>query len=259
MFPARLIVNADDFGISPAVNREIGGLASAGLLTSTTMLVNAPATAEAVGMSARLDRISIGLHLALTQFKPASSDQRLSPILNSGGEFDGNAVRAAKITPALSEAIFIEWSAQVEQFLSYGIPLSHVDSHHHTHTIPALFLVLKKLQRRFGIRRIRISKNLYGPPHIASRGLLLKKRVWNEALRRLYATRTTDQFTTLDEFYQLYLREQRAHRSSGNHARPRVIELGVHPGHPSYAAETDLLRSGWLHSEGFELLNYAEL
>ena len=104
----------------------------------------------------------------------------------------------------------------------------HTEPHYseqHVHTIPDLFFVLKRVQRRFGIRKVRISKNIYpqsaGPPLVAT-----AQMVWNAALRRNYPTVTTSGFTKLEDFFDAAQHQQVAI------AR---LKLMVHPrGHPGF-------------------------
>ena len=232
----KIITNADDLGVSLAVNDAIFELMGAGRVTSATLLSNGTAVADAANRLVNFPKCSFGVHLNLTQFKPLSQDPGLSPILNAAGEFNSNRIREIKILPELREAIFHEWMAQIERLRGLGVDLSHIDSHHHVHTIPALFPVLKRLQQSSGIRRVRLSMNFYEPSE-TSRVLLFKKWLWNTALQRYFPTATTQGFTGFSTF----INNNRAIA-----ARFETIELMVHPGGQSYAVETDLLRGDWL-------------
>lgn len=252
----RVIVNADDLGYSQPVNDAIFELLEARRVTSSTLIANAPGADDAL---ARMPRShgSFGVHLNLTEFRPLATTSALRAILRGDGEFDGNAIRAVRLTPPLREAIFEEWSAQVHRFMSYGRAPSHFDSHHHVHTIPKLFPVLKRLQRRFGIRRVRITKNIYGKGHSAPFPLLFRKSLWNLALRRWYPTSTTDGFTSLSEFADVAHRDELGRWVRGG--SESAIEVMVHPGNDLFADETELLQTGWLTSNGFRLLSYQDL
>jgi predicted glycoside hydrolase/deacetylase ChbG (UPF0249 family) len=132
----------------------------------------------------------------------------------------------------LREAIFQEWSAQIERLLAMSLTPSHIDSNHHVHAIPDLFLVLKRVQRRFGIRTARISKNIYPTKAQPPRLLLLRKMRWNAALRRCYPTVTTRGFASLDAFFLAAQTQQIRYRS---------VELMVHPGRLEFREESELL------------------
>src|SRR5262249_22742277 len=150
------------------------------------------------------------------------SDARLGPILDQHGCFAGN-LRAVKIDSALRDAIFGEWMAQVARLKSMGVAISHFDSHHHTHTVPALFGVLKRLQKATGVRKVRLTLNLYPHDKPAGRAMLLKKAIWNFALRHRFRTRTTRVFASFEGFVGVASRRWLDQQS---------FELMTHPGHP---------------------------
>lgn len=255
----RLIINADDLGYSEGVNAEIFDLASRNLLTSATLITNAPFFDRAIERLANFPRCSFGIHLNLTEFRPLTSSPGLQPLLNPSGEFDGDAIRSITLTPLIRHAIFQEWSAQVTRLIAAGHVPSHLDSHHHVHTIPPLLPILKRVQRRFVIRRVRITKNIYGPDQPVSKSLLLRKRVWNFLLRHWYSTATTQGFTSFREFYDLvaisglgrWLRDDKS----------AVIELMTHPGNPLFQEETALLYSPWVGAGAstFQPASYSDL
>lgn len=246
-----IIVNADDLGLGPAVNRAVFDGMERGRVSSATILANGPAVEEAVRTARAFPHCSFGAHLNITEFRPLTGDPRLRPLLDSSGCFTG-AARHTRFAAPMREAIFEEWCAQVARLRGLGLAVSHLDSHDQVHTQPALFLVLKRVQRRFGIRKVRISRNIFGPgerPHPAKTAA---KGAWNAALRHLYATRTTDRFAPFDVFHSC-LAEGR--RFAG------TIELMVHPGHPAHEGETARLGGGWLAElgPGARLVGYGRL
>ena len=246
-----IIINADDLGLSTAVNEAIFDLMERGHITSSSLFANAPATEEAIIKSRQHKNRSFGVHLNVTAFRPLTRSAALSPILDNSGCFT-NSIRLTPITSQLREAIFQEWSAQIERLLAMGLTPSHIDSEQHVHTIPDLFFVLKRVQRRFGIRKARISKNIYPTKAQAPRSLLLRKMVWNAALRRNYPTVTTSGFTKLEDFFDAAQHQQIRHRS---------VELMVHPGIPGFREETELLVKPWRDGLPFQstLINFNSL
>jgi len=248
----RLIVNADDLGASPAVNAAIFGLMAAGRVTSATIMANAPAFAEAVSRAVEFPRRSFGLHLNATQFAPLASSPDLKPLLDAAGNFSENAIRRVKITGPLRAALLREWAAQVQRLLDAGVRVSHLDSHHHVHTIPGLFPVLKELQQKFQIKKIRLSWNVYSPAAPATRLRRLAKSTWNFALKNFHATTVTDGFTSLETFLQ------------AARALPpamRTVEVMVHPGGGKYEDETRMLAGEWWRTLPFpvEFISYHQL
>ena len=252
----RVIVNADDLGVGSQVNDAIFELASRGTVTSATMLANGPDIDDALSVLSRFPKVSFGIHLNLTEFAPITRSEGLRPLLDSGGRFSPSAIRSVRIGANLRAAVFEEWSAQVMRLVNSGQAPSHFDSHHHVHTIPGLFPVLKRLQAQFGIRRVRLTKNVFAmsAPYTALH--LAKKAAWNAALRTLYRTRTTAAFTSLAEFHDLYERNELDRWLRPNWTPGKTIEVMVHPGNAAFETENRILGSSWMHEQGFELLNY---
>jgi predicted glycoside hydrolase/deacetylase ChbG (UPF0249 family) len=252
-----LIINADDLGYNEAVNAATFELCSRNLLRSATLIMNAPSVDGAIDRLRDLPDCSFGVHLNLTEFRPLTFSPALQPLLKTNGDFDGDAVQRTVLSKPTRDAIFQEWSSQIARLIGAGIVPSHLDSHHHVHTLPLLFPILKKLQRRFSIKRVRLTKNIYGPDQPFSSYLLMRKRAWNTMLRLWYPTITTSGFTSLAEFHDLVTNGE-----IGRWVRDKtstIIELMVHPGNPLFDRETALLYSDWASVHEFNLLSYSDL
>jgi len=130
--------------------------------------------------------------------------------------------------------------------------ISHLDSHHHMHTVPKVFPVLKQVQRRFDIRRVRQTMNIYPTDKSIPRRLLVSKALWNWALRNYFATATTNGFTSLEIFHRTAAWLERKYT---------VVELMVHPGGEAFTAETVLLTREWWRDLPFpiQMISYNEL
>jgi predicted glycoside hydrolase/deacetylase ChbG (UPF0249 family) len=234
----RIIVNADDLGLNAYVNDRVLELMSRRRITSATLIANAPAVEDAVRKIPRGFHCSFGVHLNLTEFEPLTplKDRGvLSACLDEKGCFLGEKyLRSTRITSALREVFFKELRLQAEKICALGVKISHFDSHNHVHTMPALFPVLKRLQKHFGIRKVRTTWNMYSSSPPAA--LVLKKRVWNFALSHYYATTTTCGFTSFATFFDL-ARFRALNQES--------VELMVHPGHHQFEKETQLLNTDW--------------
>jgi predicted glycoside hydrolase/deacetylase ChbG (UPF0249 family) len=249
-----LIVNADDLGASEPINDEIFSLMEAGLVTSATLMTNAAAFEHAVRRLRDFPRCSFGIHLNLTAFAPLSGRDGLEAVLGADGKFSKRLFQTP-IPASLRPALLRELSAQVQRALDAKVPISHFDSHHHMHTIPGLFPVLKSLQREFGIRKVRSTISLL--PGGGRMGVLrrLKKGLFNFALRNVYATQSPQGFGEFRDFLPLL--------SARRVPRLESLELMVHPGTstPHYEREIAQLRSGWraLLPPGTVLGSYREL
>lgn len=224
----RIIVNADDVGRSQIVNDHTFALMDAGKVTSATIVAGGAAFNDVARRCRNYPHCSFGVHLYLDDFAPLTNFSAFDCLRESGGRFKSDA-RTYKFTSGLRKAFLSEWLAQIDRVCSAGIPVSHLDSHHHVHTIPAMFGVLKELQRRTGLRKVRISRNCYSADEPASFLRLLKKRIFNFALRHYVPTITTTHFTAFGSFNALL--------KSGRALQPRSIELMVHPGAATYINE----------------------
>jgi len=251
--PTLLIVNADDLGVSVPVNDEIFDLLETRRVTSATILANGPAFTHACKYLPLFPRCSFGIHLNLTEFMPITKDALLFPIEDEIGGFAGEStLRETHFTRPLANAISAEFCAQVDRLRSAGIQISHIDSHQHIHTIPQLFPILKRLQRRYRLRKVRISRNIYLDGLRPSRLILLQKYAFNFMLRHLYRSWTTEGFTDFTTFW---------HYINNGGLSQRSVEVMVHPGVANCEHETRLLQSSWREEVAFDfkLISYKEL
>jgi predicted glycoside hydrolase/deacetylase ChbG (UPF0249 family) len=251
MIPDRVIINADDLGISQEVNDAIFDLMAKRRISSATVMANAPALRHAISGIGRFPHCSFGVHLNLTQFAPLHSPA--AALLTGADGMMSRTLSERSFDLKRLSAMYHELSAQVELLGSLGLKLSHFDSHHHVHTKPQILPVLKALQRRFKMRKVRISKNIYTSDQPVSPALARRKTIYNGALRKLYATRTTDGFTELLSFRAEWDRKALPSYKS--------VELMVHPGAAYAAGETAVLESDWLAASGLDsrLISYHDL
>lgn len=157
-----LIVNADDLGLAPEVDRGIEAAVAAGAVTSATLLVTTPGAPAGAGVARRLAaagrkaaRVSVGLHVDLVTGRPAAPADVVAPLLGPDGGFLPDATRraAALDAPEAAPVIAAEVLAQVARFrLLVGLPPSHLDSHKHTHRDhPAVRAALVGVARALGL------------------------------------------------------------------------------------------------------------
>lgn len=242
----KIIVNADDLGGSDAINRETFTLVDEGKITSCTMMSNGPKIADAIQKAKNYPDVSFGVHLNITSFHPICDNNKTLLLLDERGYFTKRP-RSNYYSRELVEGIYSEWCMQIEKLQNSGISLSHMDSHTHVHTIPALFITLKKIQKKYCINKIRISKNIYSKDEpIESYILRILKRMWNFALKHYHSTKVTDGFTSLLSF---------VNADSLSYNNMRSIELMVHPGsnQKQYINEIEFLRGNWQSSIDQEL------
>jgi predicted glycoside hydrolase/deacetylase ChbG (UPF0249 family) len=144
----RLIVNADDFGRSPGTNRGIVAAHQHGIVTSTTLMVNLPWSAEAVGLASHVPNLGIGLHLNFC-YGPTLSTNVYS-LLGSDGRLDRDL--ACLRERATTVDIEREARAQLAHFRELmGRDPTHLDSHQHVHAWPVAIEPVAALAREIGV------------------------------------------------------------------------------------------------------------
>lgn len=160
----RLIVNADDFGYSVGVNDAILRSFERSLVSSTSLMANMPGFGHAAGLIGEHAVLQgkVGLHLNLTEGFPLSTSLRAHPLFcdSSGGFVYKRARPLFRLGGAERSAIYEEMQAQLERLLAAGIHPTHLDSHHHVHTEWAIAPLVCRLARVYGIRRIRLTRNM---------------------------------------------------------------------------------------------------
>jgi chitin disaccharide deacetylase len=181
----RVIVNADDFGLDHSVNRGIALAFERGLVSSTSLMANQPGFDEAVDLADDLGLAQhVGVHVVLTSGMPLTEPiRRLERFCDADGRFRAwqNDDRVWRVSGAEREALWLELDAQVRRVRLAGLPVTHLDSHHHAHNDWAIGGMVIDLARRNGIQRVRIARNC-GPSIARATGWY--KRLFNWRLRR---------------------------------------------------------------------------
>src|ERR1700723_2746517 len=156
---SRLIINADDFGLTPGVNRAIAELHQAGALTSTTLMATGAAFDDAVAVAHANPTLGVGCHIVLTDGIPVSHPQSIPTLLGADGKtFRPSAVdfvQALLRGTIREDDIAREAVAQVQKLQRAGIDVTHIDTHKHTHLFPAVARPLLHLAERCSIGAIR--------------------------------------------------------------------------------------------------------
>ena len=178
----RLIINADDFGFTAGVNRAIVEAHTGGVVTSSTLMANGPAFAEAASLARTVPALSIGCHVVLIDGEAVLPAERIptltaqnsaAPRFRDGLKTFAARALAGRINPEETEA---EASAQIRKIQSTGINISHIDTHKHTHLFPAVLRPLLKAASACGVRAVR---NPFGPRFpLKSTQLLARPNLW---------------------------------------------------------------------------------
>jgi chitin disaccharide deacetylase len=155
----RLIVTADDFGAATQVNDAIESGHRNGILSAASLMVSAPAAADAVARARLLPKLRVGLHLVLTDGAPTLPAASLSRLVDSGGRLraDMAALGAAIAFSRRARAqLAAEIAAQFEAFATTGLQLDHCNAHKHFHLHPHIGRLLADIGARYGLRAVRV-------------------------------------------------------------------------------------------------------
>jgi predicted glycoside hydrolase/deacetylase ChbG (UPF0249 family) len=156
----RLIINADDFGLAPGVNRAILELQQAGALSSATLMAVGPFFSPAVYMAFEQPALGVGCHLVLVDGSPCLRKDEVPSLLDprnpssfrsTVGQFFADALRG-RIREAEIEA---EAVAQIRRIQKSGITVSHIDSHKHVHALPRVLAPILRAARKCGVSCVR--------------------------------------------------------------------------------------------------------
>jgi len=158
----RLIVNADDFGLTAGVNRAIVEAHNSGVVSSTTLMANGAAFADAVTAARSAPNLSVGCHVTLVDGTPVSSPDGADTLV---------AIRSAepdrfysKLSAFAARAMLggfdrdqlvAEVTAQISKIQATGLQVSHLDTHKHAHIFPEILVALLRAARICGVRAIR--------------------------------------------------------------------------------------------------------
>ena len=153
----RLIINADDFGLTEGINDAVIECYRRGVITSATLLVTAPAAGHAAVLAAQNPGLGVGLHLNLTTGEPVLPAGRVASLVGAGGRFPGLARAALRLSTGRARAgeLEAELKAQLERLRTLGVTASHIDSHHHLHAHPRLRHIITRVCPPLGIVRMR--------------------------------------------------------------------------------------------------------
>jgi hopanoid biosynthesis associated protein HpnK len=194
----RLILNADDFGLTAGVNRAVAELHRAGMLTSATLMARGAATEEAIEIARSMPALGVGCHVVLVDGEPVLAPRRDIPNLADpvSGRFRsslGGFLERLLTGRIPSSEIEAETAAQIALLQSRGVRLTHIDTHKHVHIFPSMLRPVLRAARAAGIRAVR---NPFEPAWSwrATRGASRLRRaevsllrLWEPAFRRIVA------------------------------------------------------------------------
>jgi hopanoid biosynthesis associated protein HpnK len=155
----RLILNADDFGLTAGVNRAILELHRAGVLTSASLMARAAATDGAIELARATPSLGVGCHVVLVVGEPVLRAQNLPTLVDPRtGRFHPTLSAFFKLLLTgriRSSEIEAETTAQINLLHANGLRLTHIDTHKHAHMFPAVLRPVLRASRAAGIRAVR--------------------------------------------------------------------------------------------------------
>jgi predicted glycoside hydrolase/deacetylase ChbG (UPF0249 family) len=226
----RLIINADDLGLSGGVNRGIVEAHAAGTVTSASLLANGPALSDAMRRLRNATTLQVGLHFNLTLGRPVAQREDVASLCDPHtGEFYS---LARLVTRALTgriqpEQVAAECRAQLDLLHKLGILVRHLDSHRHVHALPGVWKPVIAVAQRAGIRAVRVPRESLRPA-----GRRLSRALVAASLRAFCGDRA---LMRADHFLGLGLLGahdfQRQLLVLLDRLEPGTTELMVHPGY----------------------------
>lgn len=241
----QLIINADDFGIHPAVNEAVRKAATEGILTSTSLMAGGDAFDEAVEMARSMPSLGIGIHLTLVGgIKSVLPPSEVPSLTWDNGVFCHDygklIVRDLEGKILLSE-VYAEWDAQIQKIMNTGLPVTHMDGHQHMHMWPHFYPIARDLAKKYHISCMRVPDEdvLFGMKdgHIirwaAKNGLSLLSRMHRPDLKKNHI-RTNDHFFGM--LYGGHLSPERFAKFILQ-TKPGITEIMCHPSADTWAME----------------------
>ncbi len=160
----RLIVNADDFGLTDGINRAVRDLHRLAALTSTTLMAAAPQFREAVEISQQQKLLGVGCHIVLVDGTPVADPTTIPTLLDASSKRSGEPhfrptlgefVRELYLGRIDSTHIEREAIAQIQRLQQAGVAVTHVDTHKHTHMFPRVLTAVMRAAQACNVRTIR--------------------------------------------------------------------------------------------------------
>lgn len=251
-----IIINADDFGRHAEINRAVEEGLVHGCLRSATVMPGGAAFAGAIDIARRHEELGLGVHFTLVDGHPILPPEEIPSLVGSEGDFlpDHTALLKRYLKGSINlEEVRRELAAQLQKVEATGVPLSHVDSHQHMHTLPGIIDIVLDLAARAGIRAVRTPRTPLFAGAFGGLGQLVG-RLGLSTLARLAACKvhrcgllTPDHFAGIvagEAVSEGELLHLIAHLPQG------TTEVMMHPGMKNDVLQED---SGWQHDFEAEL------
>lgn len=157
--PVRIIVCADDFGLTREVNEAVEIAATDGILTVASLMVGEAATEDAVERAYRLPQLGVGLHIVLVDGTPLSPPASIPDLVGPDGRFSIDQAQQGVrffFKRGVRDQLATEIRAQFEAFRATGLALDHVNCHKHMHLHPTVAALIIEIGRDYGMTAMRV-------------------------------------------------------------------------------------------------------
>lgn len=240
----KLIVNADDFGIHPAVNEAVCRGFDEGILTSTSLMAGGDAFEEAVSLAKERKNLGIAVHLTLVGgIRTVLPPEDVPSLTWEGGRLCRDymdLIRRDRKGLIRAGDVYREWDAQIQTVLGTGLPVTHLDGHQHMHMWPKFFKIALTLAEKYHIPCMRVpDENLFfglgtSPFRYAAKNALTLLSRRNKVILHHHHIRTNDHFWGM--LYGGHLSEDRMVRLVSS-LEKGVNEIMCHPSADAAAME----------------------
>jgi hopanoid biosynthesis associated protein HpnK len=177
---SRLIITADDFGLHQSVNLAVERAHREGVLSAASLMVAAPAAADAVARARAMPGLRVGLHLVLADGRALLPREEIPDLVDAGGYFGSNMARDGVrffLLPSVRRQLAAEIRAQFAAFAATGLVLDHVNTHKHFHLHPTILGLILTIGKPFGLRAMRLPSETGTPVLLKPWLALLKRRL----------------------------------------------------------------------------------
>lgn len=230
MLDKKIIINADDFGLSASVNQAIIDVFLRGNLTSATLMVNMPGTEHAVALARQHPGLSVGLHFCLTEGYAVTG---VSSLTDASGRFFPRKIQLARCASGKVRLADIraEFCAQAAFFARHQLPMAHLDSHQHIHMTPLVFMAILPQINRLGVP-IRLAYSSLSLSWLWTRPIRFFKQTLLRGLTTVY--KILLRVPTNDALVSVHDIDKNSYDVNDYvqlifHSRGRCVELFIHP------------------------------
>ncbi len=150
----RVIINADDFGITKGVNKAIFELVDAGIVTSTSVMSNMPDYVDVVKFKTK---IGISVHFNLTTGRPINDPKKIPTLVDEQGSFYelSELLKRMRQGQILKQEVEIEFDNQIKRLIKIGVQPDHVDTHESLLKYPFFEKVIREKAKKYSIMAVR--------------------------------------------------------------------------------------------------------